>query len=487
MPLPLVLLLNTALAVAGPFTLGPQPRPAPWRLRPGAPETVGESTTTHFWMPGVGGLVVLPGSEGDVILHIDENGDGVPPTNCSAVRCPPTYYVRSALPGTATVEGWSALPAGPMCSNGMLRLSNGTFRGFATIALDRSTNSSGSITYEDWRWTRGRPGAGRRTLLVGTGRGTLGALPKVHGSRLQIMPSGATLGDGTRLLMAYGVLDRSPTVYSSFLFASADDGASWALRTVFNRTAGMPSARGCVIGNYHALGPCGPAEPAMTLLPDGKTLLAVLRMQSNQYLWQSTSSDGGHSWAELAPTAAWSVFPQLRTLHNGATVLTSGRPSIGMWVLNVATMQWSTFLNLAAAHNSGLPSSGPMSAKDYKFNSLQANVNGTNSPISSPAETKAYTALGALPCTAASCPVLVAYDRLANSNTGPPGPNGKYDRVFSMVIHVSAAAETATRLKTDDPLALAAARPAADRGAGGADFQVFQLQTLVRNRASWWH
>ena len=44
--------------------------------------------------------------------------------------------------------------------------------------------------------------------------------------------------------------------------------------------------------------------------------------------------------------------------------------------------------------------------------------------------------------------MLVVYDRLANSNMVPPGPNGEYDRVFSMVVQVSA--ETATRLKTDD-------------------------------------
>ena len=182
----------------------------------------------------------------------------------------------------------------------------------------------------------------------------------------------------------------------------------------------------------------------MTILPDGETLLAVFRMQSNQNLWQSTSADGGFTWSALEKTAAWAVFPQLRTLRNGAVVLTSGRPSIGLWVLNIKTMAWSAFMNLADAHNEKLPKTGPLSSADHRYNTLQANVNASNSPISAPAQTKAYTALDAMPCKkgAATCAVIVAYDRLANSNKGPPGPNGNFDRVFSMIIDITVTDQT---------------------------------------------
>ena len=52
----------------------------------------------------------------------------------------------------------------------------------------------------------------------------------------------------------------------------------------------------------------------------------------------------------------------------------------------------------------------------------------------------ADTGLDALPChrDARSCGVLVSYDRLANDNKGPPGPNGAFDRVFSMRVDIVA-------------------------------------------------
>ena len=99
-------------------------------------------------------------------------------------------------------------------------------------------------------------------------------------------------------------------------------------------------------------------------------------------------------------------------------------------------------MNLAAAHNAGLPKSGRLSTPDVQFNaSLQARVNSSHSPIAWPAETKAYTALDALPCAdgAATCGVLVVYDRLADSDKGPPIPNPSqlYDRVFSMRVDIT--------------------------------------------------
>jgi phospholipase C len=188
----------------------------------------------------------------------------------------------------------------------------------------------------------------------------------------------------------------------------------------------------------------------------------------------------------MTQTAAWSVFPQMRTLQNGAVVLTSGRPSIGLWVLDTATLLWTNFLNLAAAHNRGLPKSGLPQTADFFFNStMQAKVNSSSSPIGLMPQTKAYTGLDALPCRpgARSCGVLVSYDRLANDNQGPPGPNGDYDRVFSMQVDVVApldATEGSSRppadsgelpvsVKTDDVASMTMPSPPAAYGAGYTD------------------
>lgn len=116
-------------------------------------------------------------------------------------------------------------------------------------------------------------------------------------------------------------------------------------------------------------------------------------------------------------------------------MLTSGRAGLGLWVLDVATLRWSTFLNLAAAHNSGLPPAAPA---DFRFDANETAVRRAASRVSWPTQTKAYTALTALPCDGATtCSVLVAYGREANGNGGPPGPWGLSDRVFTMRIDVS--------------------------------------------------
>lgn len=104
----------------------------------------------------------------------------------------------------------------------------------------------------------------------------------------------------------------------------------------------------------------GASEPAITLLPDHKTLLAVFRVEQHTNFWQATSVDGGRHWSAPQQTNAWSVFPQLRTLANGATVLAAGRPGLGLWLLadgGARTARWD-FINLAAAHNTACAAAG---------------------------------------------------------------------------------------------------------------------------------
>lgn len=180
------------------------------------PQLVGESDTTHFWMPGVNGVVVLP--SGDAIVSVDENGDGTAPTNCSAVRCPPRDYLMTAAAGRWHPVVGSASHA----SNALIRLPGGEYRGCFLIAIDSSSNTSGTVLCEDWKMA---PTGGGATTLLRKHSTPLTGLPRVHGPRLQIMPSGVALRDGTDLMMAYGAMSDARTL-SSFLLASNDSGNS---------------------------------------------------------------------------------------------------------------------------------------------------------------------------------------------------------------------------------------------------------------------
>ena len=415
-------------------------------IRFSPPQLVGRSKTTHFWMAGIYPVVSTPAG---TVLTVDENGDGTPATNCSLVHCEPRNYVAKTAGGP-----WNPLAAGIPGTNALIRFDNGTYRGFAGFTLF-SGNTSGETYLTDWTFD----GETAHTLQRAGAR--VSGLVRLAGRPL-LMPSAVVLGDGTRLAFAYGRAFNASTD-SSYLLASDDDGYSWSMRSraeqsrawhamamicyamlcyarsmrfAFNRTAGMPSVAGCggYIHGHPQVGPCGPCEPAVTLLPDGVTLLAVLRMESYACLWQSTSTDGGFTWSEPQETRAWAVFPQLKTLANGAVVLTAGRPSLGLWVLDVSSLEWSTFRNLAAAHNAGLPSPPPA---EWAYDALETEAANCSSTISWPPLTKAYTALDALPCDGdGACSVIVAYDRTCNGNGLPPGPNGAYDRVFTMEVSV---------------------------------------------------
>ena len=77
----------------------------------------------------------------------------------------------------------------------------------------------------------------------------------------------------------------------------------------------------------------------------------MFRLQSNMPLYQAFSSDGARTWTRPVPTAAWAVYPQLRALPNGALVLASGRPGLGLWVSADGTGDSWAFSNLCAQHN----------------------------------------------------------------------------------------------------------------------------------------
>jgi hypothetical protein len=388
-----------------------------------APVMVGESDVTHFWMPGVFGAVAVSGGPTPtVVTVIDIDGDGVPGKNCSVFKCPPMTYSSTGGDG-----GMSWAPAGRgqnthgFTYNAVIPLGNGTFRGFDDVLLNHTTNTTAWLWYHEWQWRNGT------VAEVGGGKATLTGLPQMDATEpAQLLPPSVRLSDGTQLAMFYG-MRRGGVSFSSFLFASTDGGRNWVFRSALDRTPAMPVTK-CpwwwrAPHSPHGLCEWGPSETGLTLLADGTTLLAVFRLHSGLNLWSATSTDGGVTWAAPTETPAWSVFPRLVTLANGAVVLASGRPSIGVWVADGGRLPlaWA-FHNLAQAHNDngGDPTSLPA---DWRYDAANAAANCSTSSV--PMLTKAYTALVPLGCDAAdTCSARVESDRLAYGNGGPPGPSG---------------------------------------------------------------
>jgi hypothetical protein len=188
-------------------------------------------------------------------------------------------------------------------------------------------------------------------------------------------------------------------------------------------------------------------------------------------MWQSLSADGGRTWSAAVRSNAWSVFPGAKTLPNGATVLVSGRPGLGMWLLLDADAARWKFYNLAAEHNRAC---GPVSCgvnstyDDFTAGIVNATttiINGSEITISpdrdrdhaTPPMTKAYLGLEEVgTCVdarggpdqslrASSCDVIILYDRDCNGGEGPDCPmceyqhvHGDEDRVYAMRVSIAA-------------------------------------------------
>jgi hypothetical protein len=217
--------------------------------------------------------------------------------------------------------------------------------------------------------------------------------------------------------------------YSVVTLASSDYGASWQFRSAINwDPKRMPT---------DAQGPC---EPSLVVMPDNKTLMSVFRLTDGKNLWQAISTDQGKTWGVAGETNAWSVFPQLRALPNGALVLSSGRPGIGLWLADGGgdgapdPLSWK-FYNLAQEHNNLMESSAGV---DLLYPAPELAVSNASSRVSHPVMTKAYTGLETLGCDQEKCLLVVSYDRLSNGNAGPdpPGPHGLADAAFTMRVTV---------------------------------------------------
>lgn len=265
------------------------------------------------------------------------------PQNCSAMY-------RSVDANADRWEPTAALPANALIQP----TANSTSRGFSgKVVIDTATNTTGTVSWKEWRWVAHDGGV---TEVVDSGMSKVTGLPPVFGEFLYVLPSSIRLHDGSWLAVAYGATQADHAAGSGnrtcvpmfhwqahfcvsvFVMVSTDEGRSWRYRSSLSWHPSMGTSVG------------GPSEAALSLLPDGR-VLAVYRVEEHENLWQSLSSDDGVSWGAPLQINAWSVFPQLTTAANGVTVLVSGRPGLGLWLLeDASTGRWRLY-NLAKEHN----------------------------------------------------------------------------------------------------------------------------------------
>eukprot|EP00040_Diaphanoeca_grandis_P034842 m.217569 g.217569 ORF g.217569 m.217569 type:complete len:383 (+) comp33236_c10_seq1:146-1294(+) len=353
-----------------------------------------------------------------VALH----GDGQP--------CPPpnhpqacdSFWSQPSATGAAWSQQKQILPG-----NCIIRLNATMSRGLGGIALNTSTNTSGVAYFTDWI----EDDMGVRIVGNEQQAKIVGLPPMLRFGYL--MSTSSAVVNGEVLIQFYGYLANAPALggctggvkycYSVVTLASNNLGESWSYRSSINWD-----------GHVMPADVEGPCEPSLVVLPDGKTLLSVFRVDSNKNMWQASSTDGGRTFSVASEMNAWAVFPQLRSLPNGALALTAGRPGIGLWIADgrggvPVSTSWQ-FHNLAVAHNNAI--GGTNTSLLYPAPEL-AIVNAS-SPTSNPVMTKAYTGLTLMECEGESCQMVVTYDRLSNGNGGPdpPGPHGPVDAAFSM-------------------------------------------------------
>lgn len=104
------------------------------------------------------------------------------------------------------------------------------------------------------------------------------------------------------------------------MMSSDDDGDNWSYRGRIDWDGGDADVS-------------GPSSVALAQLQNGE-ILGLVSVGSNRTLYRTTSTldDAGAQWSTLTQTDLWSTDPSVLVLPNGATVVTSARPGLSMWV-----------------------------------------------------------------------------------------------------------------------------------------------------------
>jgi hypothetical protein len=202
---------------------------------------------------------------------------------------------------------------------------------------------------------------------------------------------------------------------------TSDDARQWRYTSVVASTA-----------QCQALGLAaeeGPNEPAVSLLADAKTLIAIMRRDGGDgwprhnhlpYI-KTFSSDNGLTWRDPVPMGptVLSARPMLQRVPlpsgaGAALVMTGGRPGLNVWVNWLGDGDaWVTF-NLAAVHNQRVAQGGHKFCDEY--------VHGATYHYNT-SQSSAYNSVVALgPSAEGLSRALVCYP-LGGSDLRP-GPSG---------------------------------------------------------------
>ncbi len=155
---------------------------------------------------------------------------------------------------------------------------------------------------------------------------------------LMLMPDGSIQGT------MYGYY-ASDTKYRSIWVKSADGGANWTVVSTiaYNPLIGLESF----------------CEPVVKRCMDG-SLLCVMRVGSNNPLYQCRSKDNGLTWSTpvtlpgIDTTSTYSVDPDLCLLSNGVLVLSYGRPNCRMlFSLDGNGNKWENLISTYTDKTSG--------------------------------------------------------------------------------------------------------------------------------------
>jgi hypothetical protein len=439
---------------------------SPFRAEFGEPVLVGSSDLTHFWFPA-STMRVQGGVNSTVFQGISRSGDGrsCPPPGHPSYPCSATLDSRD---GGLTYE--VAPPSGPfplLPERPSDPKSTKAPTNFSSLNAFKCVNAS--CTGQLVRWqvnhstTPSLPGVKLQPTAYLPLRVTA-VTPQLLSAEDAERP--IMLRDGSILIATYGfaadsLRDCSKEMpqnrcYTIFFFMARDPVTApldWEYVSRIDYIPAMSEEAGGATGHIFQGNVAGPCEPAVVQLPgQDDRLLSVFRIQSYTGHWAALSETSGRSWGTPFPTGTWAVSPNLLVLNNGAVVLTSGRPGIGLWLASFAghhgvghdgLPSWE-FHNVIAEHNQRMPLAAlqypcadaavqNVSSHDFSYIVNAANPHG--SPSALHASTTAYTGLLALD----NKTLLLSYDRLASGWAGPPGRLGDADHVFSMRVTIEEA------------------------------------------------
>ena len=442
---------------------------AEYKVSFGVPQVVGSSNVTHSWFP------IAELELGETVLQLVSqaaDGGGCPPKDHPNWPCAAAYATRDRAKTWRMTQPFP-YPLLPENSNSK-RVGN-----LGNLSSLHITCANASCAGQLTLWGASNDATFKQRLvlpLVVAGVPT--DLRQAVDGLLPIM-----LKDGSILIAMYGYTTNAtsscsrdrPSCYSLFFFSCADPVSSPANWEYISRIGAVPAM---VPQGGSVEGPC---EPALCQLPDGRVFV-IFRVGSYHAMWGAISSDGGSRWGAVFPTTTWAVSPNLIVMPSGAVVLTAGRPSIGLWVsaFDTTPPTWH-FTNVIQQHNS------QVTAAAHRYPDIEASVQSVTSPHYS-GDINATTCNAADTCNAgstrscANCPhnctpcvyscveydsthcssttsytglallddetLMLAYDRLANGFSGPPGRLGDADFVFAMTVKITKT--QSSRLKADD-------------------------------------